>query len=89
MSAVQCHDRPPRFEPIRSALDQAQPDYNGGRLVDMMLSLVECWLPMSESRPPGLRGRVNEMLLQRLGRDGPSRQRFAPICMTGNLGHEQ
>jgi hypothetical protein len=51
----------PRFEPVRSAPDQAHLDYNGGRLVDAILRLVECWLALRESRP-GLRGSADETL---------------------------
>jgi hypothetical protein len=60
----------PRFEPIRSAPDQAHLDYNGGRLVDAMLRLVECWLALRESRPPGLHGSADETLPRRRSRDG-------------------
>jgi hypothetical protein len=50
----------PRFEPITSAPDQAHLDYNGGRLVEAMLRLVEWWLAMRQSRLPGLRGNADE-----------------------------
>jgi hypothetical protein len=60
----------PRFEPIRSAPDLAHLDYNGGRLVDAMLRLVECWLALRESKPPGLRGSADEALPRRPTRNG-------------------
>jgi hypothetical protein len=59
----------PRFEPVRRAPDQAHLDYNGGRLVDAILRLVECWLALRESRP-GLRGSADETLPRRPTRNG-------------------
>lgn len=43
----------PRFEPVRNAPDQAHLNYNGGRLVDWVLRLVDWWLGMRESKSPG------------------------------------
>ena len=46
----------PRFEPVRSAPDEAHLDYHGGRLVDCQLSpsvLEIKWMPVPPSVPPG------------------------------------
>ena len=45
----------PRFEPIRGAPDAAHLDYNGGRLVDAVLKLIDWWLAPRESAPPSAR----------------------------------
>jgi hypothetical protein len=39
----------PRFEPIRNTPDQAHLSYNGGRLVNSVLNLVDWWRAMHRS----------------------------------------
>lgn len=46
----------PRFEPIRGAQGEAHLKYNGGRLVDSVLSLIDWWLAARKSAPPIARG---------------------------------
>ena len=43
----------PRFEPVRSAPDQAYLGYHGGRLVNAVLGLVDWWRVRREWRQPG------------------------------------
>ena len=50
----------PRFEPIRGAPDEAHLEYNGGRLVDAVLKLIDWWLAPRESAPPSARGHQGE-----------------------------
>jgi hypothetical protein len=46
----------PRFEPIRGAPDEAHLEYNGGRLVDAVLKLIDWRLAPREPAPPSARG---------------------------------
>ena len=46
----------PRFEPITGAPDVAHLDYNGGRLVDAVLRLLDWGLTARVSAPPSARG---------------------------------
>jgi hypothetical protein len=55
----------PRFEPVRGSSHEAHLDYNGGRLVDAVLGLVDRWLasPRIATRcvlPPSFRRRKIE-----------------------------
>ena len=51
----------PRFEPVRGAPQEVHLMYNGGRLVDAVLRLIDWWLAARESVPPSARGHEGDV----------------------------